>query len=154
MRHSTAKDRSRWRRFQGLGRGSKFGDTSQPTIYTKSCMLVFVKPIAFVGNSLDSLREFPVDARRESGYQIDRVQHGMEPSDWKPMSTVGSGVREIRVREQCGAYRIIYVAKFADRVYVLHCFQKRTQKTAKADLESAASRYKQVLSEHREKGGE
>jgi len=117
-------------------------------------MLVFVKPIAFVGSSLDSLREFPVDARRESGYQLDRVQHGMEPGGWKPMSTVGGGVREIRVRGQGGAYRIIYVAKFADRVYVLHCFQKRAQKTAKADLDIAASRYKQILSEHREKGGE
>lgn len=106
-----------------------------------------VKPIEFVGNSLDDLRGFPVGARRECGYQLDRVQHGFEPSDWKPMPTVGSGVREIRIREQDGAFRLIYVAKLADRVYVLHCFQKRKQKTAKADLDIAAKRYKQVLAE-------
>ncbi len=106
-----------------------------------------MKPIEFVGNSLDDLREFPVGARRECGYQLDRVQHGFDPSDWKPMPTVGSGVRELRVREQGGAFRVIYVAKLADRVYVLHCFQKRTQQTARADLDLAGKRYKQVVDE-------
>lgn len=113
-----------------------------------------MKPIEFVGRSLDELREFPVGARRECGYQLDRVQHGLEPVDWKPMPTVGSGVREIRVREQDGAFRVIYVAKLADRVYVLRCFHKRTQKTAKADLDLAGKRYKQILDEVQNRSGE
>jgi len=113
-----------------------------------------VKPIEFVGNSLDDLREFPIGARRECGYQLDRVQHGFDPSDWKPMATVGSGVREIRVREQGGAFRVIYVAKLADRVYVLHCFHKRTQQTAKADLDLTGKRYQQVVAEIADRTGE
>jgi len=113
-----------------------------------------MKAIEFVGNSLDALREFPIGARRECGYQLDRVQHGFDPSDWKPMPTVGSGVREIRVREQGGAFRVIYVAKLADRIYVLHCFQKRTQKTARADLDLAGKRYKQIVSEVQDRAGE
>lgn len=121
--------------------------------HIRTCILVGVKPIEFVGNSLDDLREFPVGARRECGYQLDRVQHGFEPRDWKPMPTVGSGVREIRVREQGGTFRLIYVAKLADRVYVLHCFQKRTQKTARADLDLAANRYRQVVSEIQDRAG-
>lgn len=119
-----------------------------------TCILIGVKPIEFVGNSLDDLREFPVGARRECGYQLDRVQHGFEPSDWKPMPTVGGGVREIRVREQGGTFRLIYVAKLADRIYVLHCFQKRTQKTAKADLDLAAKRYRHVVSTIQDRTGE
>lgn len=107
-----------------------------------------VKPIEFVGNALDDLRGFPVDARRECGYQLDRVQRGLEPTDWKAMPTVGSGVREIRVREQGGAFRAIYVAKLADRIYVLHCFQKRSQKTTKADLDLAAKRYRGITKIH------
>jgi len=112
-----------------------------------------VKPIAFVGHSLDDLREFPGDAR-ECGYQLDRVQRGYDPSHWKPMPTVGSGVREIRVREDGGAFRVIYVAKLEDHLYVLHCFRKRTQKTAKADLDVAAKRYKQIVSEYQDRAGE
>ena len=74
----------------------------------------------FLGSSLDDLRGFPCSARREAGYQLDRVQHGLEPDDWKPMTTVGSGVREIRIRDASGAFRVVFVAKFADAVYVLH----------------------------------
>ena len=77
-----------------------------------------------------------------------------DPGDWKPMPTVGSGVREIRVREQGGAFRVIYVAKLADRVYVLHCFQKRTQQTARADLELAGIRYRQVIAKIQDRAGE
>lgn len=84
-----------------------------------------MKPIEFRGDSLDCLREFPRDARWQAGFQLDRVQRGLEPFDWKPMSTVGSGVREIRVRDDSGALRILYVAKFEDAVYVLHCFAKK-----------------------------
>ena len=113
-----------------------------------------VKLIEFVGSSLDDLRGFPVGARRECGYQLDRVQQGFDPVDWKPMPTVGSGVREVRVRDQGGAFRVIYVAKLADHVYVLHCFQKRTQQTATADLELASRRYKEIVSAVQDRAGE
>ena len=79
--------------------------------------------------------------------QLDRVQHGREPDDWKPMSTVGRGVREIRIRDAAGAFRVLYVAKFDDAVYVLHCFQKKTQKTSKADLNLGALRYRELIKE-------
>nr|WP_316886033.1 type II toxin-antitoxin system RelE/ParE family toxin [Ralstonia sp. LMG 32965] len=105
------------------------------------------KPIEFRGSSLDDLRSFPIAARREAGHQLDQVQNGQEPDDWKPMNTVGQGVKEIRIRDAAGAFRVIYVAKFADAVYVLHCFQKKTEKTSKADVDLAAKRYRDLLKE-------
>jgi phage-related protein len=105
------------------------------------------KPVEFRGSALDDLRDFPRVARREAGHQIDQVQQGREPDDWKPMNTVGQGVREIRIREEEGAFRVIYVARFEDAIYVLHCFQKRTQKTPKADLDLAAKRYRDLVKE-------
>lgn len=72
-----------------------------------------LKPLEFRGRSLDDLKAFPDEARRDVGYQLDKVQHGEEPSDWKPMTTVGAGVREIRIRDQSGAFRVIYVAALA-----------------------------------------
>jgi len=105
------------------------------------------KPIEFRGSALDDLRAFPQAARREAGYQLDQVQRGREPDDWKPMNTVGQGVREIRIRDAAGAFRVLYVAKFEDAVYVLHCFQKKTQKTRKADLDLAGQRYRDLLKE-------
>lgn len=78
---------------------------------------------------------------------MDLVQNGREPDDWKPMHSVGQGVREIRIRDITGVYRVIYVAKFADAIYVLHCFQKKTQKTRKADLDLAGQRYRNLLKE-------
>ena len=99
--------------------------------------MVESKPVEFRGSALDDLRAFPSAARREAGHQLDQVQHGREPDDWKPVNTVGRGVREIR----------IHVAKFDDAVYVLHCFQKKTQKTSKADLSLAAQRYRDLLKE-------
>jgi phage-related protein len=105
------------------------------------------KPVEFRGSALEDLRAFPQTARREAGYQLDRVQHGREPDDWKPMNTVGRGVKEIRVRDAAGAFRVLYVAKFADAVYVLHCFLKKTQKTRKADLDLASQRYRDLLKE-------
>lgn len=105
------------------------------------------KPVEFCGSSLDDLRDFPLPARREAGHQIDQVQNGQEPDDWKPMNTVGQGVKEIRIRDVSGAFRVIYVAKFADAVYVLHCFQKKAEKTSKSDLDLAAKRYRELLKE-------
>lgn len=109
--------------------------------------MIRLKPVEFCSNSLDDLRAFPLPARREAGHQIDLVQHGHDPDDWKPMVSVGRGVREIRIRDAIGAFRVIYVAKLADAIYVLHCFQKKTQKTSKADLDLAAKRYRDLVKE-------
>jgi phage-related protein len=109
--------------------------------------MVDVKPVEFRGSALDELRAFPEAARREAGYQLDQIQHGRDPDDWKPMNTVGRGVREIRIRDAAGAFRVLYVAKFDDAVYVLHCFRKKTQKTNRADLSLAAQRYRDLLKE-------
>jgi phage-related protein len=108
-----------------------------------------VKPIAFLGGSLDDLRSFPSDARREAGYQLDRVQRGLDPDDWRSMPSIGAGVREIRVRERAGAFGVIYVATFADAVYVLHAFQKKTRQTAKRDVDLAASRLREQMARMR-----
>jgi phage-related protein len=105
------------------------------------------KPVEFLGSSLDDLRAFPPSAKREAGHQIDQVQNGLDPDDWKPMNTVGQGVREIRVRDSAGAFRVVYVAKFADAVYVIHCFQKKTEKTSKVDIDLASKRYRDLLQE-------
>lgn len=102
-----------------------------------------MKPLTFLGSSRDDLREFPRDVRRELGEQLMRVQCGAEPLDSKPIPIVGSGVYEIRVRLE-GAWRVMYVTKCKATIYVLHAFQKKTQKTAKGDIELAAKRYKLI----------
>ena len=104
------------------------------------------RSIEFCGSSRADLRRFPLDARREAGLQLFLVQQGDDPDDWKPIN-VGEGVREIRIREKSGAYRVMYVAKFADAIYVLHCFQKKTQKTAPRDFDLAKRRYKELVRE-------
>ena len=101
-----------------------------------------MKAITFLGNSKSDLLSFPATARREAGYQLHRIQEGLDPLDWKPMSSIGSGVREVRINSE-GAYRIIYVAKYEDSVYVLHSFRKKSQKTRKSDIDVA----KKALSE-------
>ena len=105
------------------------------------------KPVEFRGSSLEDLRAFPLTARREAGHQLDQVQQGREPDNWKPMNTVAQGVKEIRIRDEAGAFRVLYVAKFTDAIYVLHCFQKKTGKTSKADVELAAKRYRELMKE-------
>lgn len=89
-------------------------------------------------------------AKRDAGYQIDRVQRGLEPDDFKPMTSVGKSVYEIRVQEPSGAFRVIYIAKFEKSVYVLHCFQKKTQRTSKKDIELAKSRFRDLRKEIRD----
>ena len=97
-----------------------------------------------MGDSLVAIRSFPVGARREVGFQIERLQRGLNPDDWKPMKTIGVGVREIRVRGVGGTFRVIYVATFHDAVFVLHAFQKRTEATSKRDLDLAAARFRDL----------
>jgi len=104
-----------------------------------------MKTLTFLGTSLDDLREFVPTARREAGYQLDRVQQGDDPEDFKPMPTIGHGVQEIRVRDEAGAFRVIYVAKFETTIYVLHCFQKKTQTTRQHDIDLARQRYRRLL---------
>ena len=105
------------------------------------------KSVNFYGSSLDDLRKFPGSVRQEAGFQIDLLQQGREPDDWKPMSDIGSGVREIRLKDSDGIFRVIYVAKFKESVFVLHCCQKKTAKTASKDLSLAKSRYAQLMKE-------
>ena len=105
------------------------------------------KSVVFRGSALDDRRAFPGDARRDAGHQIDRVQSGLDPDDWKPTPSIGSGVREIRIREPDGAFRVIYVAKFPGAVVVLHCFRKTTQKTSLTDIATAKRRYAAFVQE-------
>ncbi len=105
------------------------------------------KPIEFRGGALTELCRFPSAARREAGYQLYQVQEGLEPDDWKPIKGIGPGVKEIRVREKDGTFRVIYVAKFEDAIYVLHCFQKKSQKTSSEDIAVASRRYRDLLRE-------
>jgi len=102
-----------------------------------------MKPLKFAGSSLDDLRDFPEDARRIAGFELHAVQNGLEPRDWKPVQSVGQGVKEIRIHV-LGEWRIIYVANIRDAIYVLHAFQKKTQKTSQRDIELARKRYKQI----------
>jgi phage-related protein len=102
------------------------------------------KPINWIGTSKDEVSSFPEDARRKAGFQLRRVQRGEAPVDFKPISTIGKGVQEIRIRTE-DAYRIFYVAKFDEAVYVLHAFQKKTQKTSKQDINIGQQRYQQMI---------
>ncbi len=108
-----------------------------------------MKPVVFRGDSLERLRRFPASARQDAGYQLDRVQRGAAPDDFKPMSTIGSGVQEIRVRDAAGAFRVIYVARFEEAVYVLHAFQKKTARIAPLDIELARQRYRRLLEDRK-----
>lgn len=108
-----------------------------------------MKPIVFVGDSLKRLREFPEEARQDAGYQLDKVQRGQPPDDFKPLPSLGKGVEEIRIWDDSGTYRVIYTARLADAVYVLHAFQKKTQSTSKRDTEIATQRLAQVMKEQR-----
>jgi len=102
------------------------------------------KTLRWVGSSLNDLRAFPVEVRRDAGYQLYRVQQGLTPSDWKPMASVGRGVHEIRLRSR-QEHRVFYVARFKEAVYVLHAFEKKTQKTRQADIEIGRQRLAAVL---------
>jgi phage-related protein len=99
------------------------------------------KAIVWMGTSLDDLRAFPTDARHDAGFQLEQVQLGLDPDDWKPMHSVGAGCREIRIRTGDGAFRAFYVTKFGDQAYVLHCFTKKSRKTTQKDVDLGVRRY-------------
>ena len=100
-----------------------------------------MKHVRFIGSAKDDLAAFPKSARIHAGHELYMVQVGRAPDDWKPMPTVGPGAREIRVRDEAGAFRVFYVARFEDAVYVLHAFQKKTRETSRPDMELARQRY-------------
>ena len=106
------------------------------------------KPLIWLGSSRNALREFPDDARRVAGFQLRRVQQGLEPNDWKPMIAVGIGVEEIRIRTGL-EHRVLYLAKYAEGVYVLHAFEKRTKKTSKRDTDLARERLRALIENRR-----
>lgn len=110
-------------------------------------MISVPKAVVFRGSALDDLRAFPDAARREAGHQLDQLQRGRDPDDWKPLNIVGQGTCEIRIRESNGAFRVVYVAKFEAAIYVLHCFRKKTPKTSQQDLSLATRRYKDLVKE-------
>ena len=122
-----------------------FSSLAHVATYIRFSIIAPVKPIRFLGDSLKCLRQFPEDARQDAGYQLDQVQRGRQPSDFKPMPAVGNGVEELRVWDDSGTYRVIYVARLQDAVYVLHAFQKKTKTTSRQDLEIAKSRYAELM---------
>ena len=107
------------------------------------------KEIRWVGSSYDDLLGFPDEPRRDAGFQLSIIQAGLEPGNWKPFDDVGAGTREIRLRDPSGIFRVMYVAKFEEAVYILHCFQKKTQTTSKRDKDIATARYRAVINARR-----
>ena len=114
-------------------------------LYGSRMTMMRRKKIQWVGSSFEALLDFPAASRREAGFQLGRVQAGLDPESWKSFAEVGVGVRGIRIKDHSGIYRVMYVAKFPEAVFVLHCFQKTTQATAKRDKEIASARYRLVL---------
>jgi len=100
------------------------------------------KEIRWMGTSYADLLEFPANARRQAGFQLGKVQAGLDPDDWKALPDIGAGAREIRIREPGGAFRVIYVASFEEAVFVLHCFQKKAERMTRQDKAIAVARYR------------
>jgi len=109
------------------------------------------KEIRWVGSSYQDILNFPMEPRKEAGFQLGKVQAGLEPDNWKPFDDVGAGAKEIRIRDATGIYRVMYIAKFEEAIYILHCFQKKTESTTKHDKEIAATRYRAVINDRKTK---
>jgi phage-related protein len=109
-----------------------------------------IKPIAWCGSTLDDIRSFPEEARREAGFQLGELQEGRDPDDWKPMTVVGPGTIEIRIHTGV-EHRVFVVTKVAGHIYVLHAFEKKSQKTAQRDIDLARQRYRQIAMQERER---
>jgi phage-related protein len=108
------------------------------------------KELIWLGDAREVVRDFPKAVREDVGHQLWSVQEGDEPDDWKPMPTVGAGVTELRIHHE-SEYRVLYVAKFAEGVYVLHAFVKKTQRTARKDLRLAEQRYKDLVGSRKQR---
>lgn len=111
------------------------------------------KLIAWLGSTLKDLLAFPEAMRKEAGFQLHRLQCGPEAADWKPMVEIGMGVAEVRLRDSTGAWRVIFVARYREAVYVLHCLQKKTQRTARCDIAIAKDRFQSLLINRRREHG-
>jgi phage-related protein len=109
------------------------------------------KEIRWVGSSYQDILKFPTEPRKEAGFQLGKVQAGLEPDNWKPFNDVGAGTKEIRILDAAGIYRVMYIAKFEEAIYILHCFQKKTESTTKHDKEIAATRYRAVINDRKTK---
>ncbi len=103
-----------------------------------------MKPIVWLGSSRDDVRRFSDAARKDMGFELYQVQRGLDPSDWRPMPSVGPGVVEIRVHAET-EYRLLYVAKFAEAIYVLHAFAKKTRQMPREAVELTRARFKQLI---------
>ncbi|MGF6966240.1 phage-related protein [Paraburkholderia sp. WC7.3g] len=103
------------------------------------------KEIRWLGSSYRDLLAFPDEARRLAGFQLHKIQSGLDPDDWKPIDSIGAGTREIRIRDEDGIFRVMYVTKYAEALYVLHCFQKKTQKLGPHDRKIAETRYRAII---------
>src|SRR5437867_1114342 len=103
----------------------------------------------FLGDSLRCVRDFPADVRQDAGYQLDRLQRGLQPEDFKPMPTIGKGVDEIRIRDESGIYRVIYTARLADAVVVLHAFQEQSQRTSQRDIAIVKARFQEMMKDRK-----
>jgi phage-related protein len=104
-----------------------------------------MKKVKFLGDTLKSIRDFPADARQNAGFQLDKVERGENPDDFKPMPSIGKGVQEIRIWDEAGTFRIIYTARFEEAIYVLHAFQKKTEQTPKHAIELSRDRYNELV---------
>jgi phage-related protein len=108
-----------------------------------------VKDLKFRGKlPKGSLRIFQACAARGE-IPTRPLANGLEPEDFKSMSDVETGMQEIRIKDEAGIFRVLYVARFEDAVYVLHCFQKKTQRTANSDLDLASKRYAELVKEQK-----
>lgn len=110
-----------------------------------------MKKLDWVGNTRERLKRFPEEARREGGRQLRRVQYGLEPEDWKPMTSAGSGVIEIRLH-QPHEYRVLYLANLHEAVYVIHAFEKKTQQTRQHELSIARRNYDCIKNQRKKVG--
>ncbi|OAJ51667.1 cytoplasmic protein [Paraburkholderia ginsengiterrae] len=102
------------------------------------------KEIRWLGSSYHDLLAFPEEPRRLAGFQLGKIQAGLDPDDWKPFDSIGAGTREIRIRDTDGIFRVMYVTKFVEALYVLHCFQKKAQKLGSHDRKIAETRYRAI----------
>lgn len=109
--------------------------------------MVVEKELRWVGSSYSDLLAFPEEARREAGFQLGKIQAGLDPDNWKPIESIGPGTREIRIKEANGIFRVMYVSKFVNALYVLHCIQKKTQKLSSHDTRIAATRYRAIIND-------
>ena len=107
-----------------------------------------MKPVFFCGDTLEQIRAFPADVRQDAGFQIHKLQRGELPDDWKPLTTAGQGVKELRIKAESGHYRVIYLASQANAIYVVHAFVKKTRKTRKADISLTRKRLKDLGNQH------